>query len=396
MRIKHLGVFVDNWSSWQGGRSYIRSFLECAKEYRVVSGARFGIVAVVREEKNTEWLHADAGLVDRVLLDTAEVATQIQTLPERVLAKLFPQMFPERDVRRASFCRRHRLSVLFGCSGRVKIPAYYRSAGYIWDLGHRLAPGEFPPEECEERDKYFLDISRSHQTVILSSETDAAALRKLVPDVLADVVVYSFRSFIPESDLQSDPLEVAREYGLPRKYAIICNQMWKHKRHDLLIRAIAGVRRLIPDLCLVFTGPEETQYHPAYPGSVVALISQLGLKREVIRLGTIPRTSQLALLRGAAFLVQPSVSEGWNTSIEEARMLGKPVLMSDIPVHLEQAFESCSVFAKDDIASLSQELEIMWRSCEAGVSQKEKIAKATYANLRLCATGNMLKKLGIV
>lgn len=351
---------------------------------------------MVREETEADWLHAAGGLVDKVMVDTAGAATRNDMLPERVLAKLFPRKFPRQDIRRASFCRRNRLSVLLGCSGRLSVPGYYKSAGYIWDLGHRLAPGEFPPEECESRDKYFRDVCHSHDTVIVSSKHDAAALLRLVPDSPADVVVYSFRSFIPEADLGAEPLEVAREYGLPRKYAIVCNQMWKHKRHDLLVRAIAEVQVLVPDLCIVFTGPEETQYHPTYPNTVTALISELGLERRVIRLGTIPRSSQLALLRGAAFVVQPSVSEGWNTGVEEARLFGKPVLMSDIPVHLEQAFEGSHTFKKDDIKSLAIGLQSMWCECQPGVSEREAVAKANYAKLRLSATEGVLRHLRVV
>ena len=36
-------------------------------------------------------------------------------------------------------------------------------------------------------------------------------------------------------------------------------------------------------------------------------------------------------------LLNPSHFEGWSTTVEEARALGVPMLLSDLDVHLEQA-----------------------------------------------------------
>ncbi len=394
--MKTLGIFVGNWLSWQGGVSYVRSFLRCASEYRHAKGSRFKIVAVVPEKTDCAWLYENGGLVDEVLVDVAGALSPRQMLPERIVAKLFPQKFPRRDISRAAFCRRNNLDVLFGCSGSISVRGFYRSAAYIWDLGHRLAPGEFPLEECEQRDKFFRDICFSHHVVIVSSKHDAIALRALFPDAPAKFVVHSFRSFIGESELCDDPSSVASEFGLPRKYAIVCNQMWKHKRHDLLVRAVADLQTRLPEICVVFTGAEKTQYHPSYPQSVVRLIRELRTGSGVVRLGVVPRSQQLALLRGAAFIVQPSVSEGWNTGVEEAHMLGKNVLMSDIPVHLEQFYEGCRVFKKDDIGSLINELESMWRLSQPGPGANEESSKSAYAELRYVATGNVLNQLGVI
>ena len=35
-------------------------------------------------------------------------------------------------------------------------------------------------------------------------------------------------------------------------------------------------------------------------------------------------------------VIQPSLFEGWNTSVEESKQIGKRILLSDIPVHREQ------------------------------------------------------------
>jgi glycosyltransferase involved in cell wall biosynthesis len=373
----------------------MRSFLESAKEFRESCDARFKTVAIVRDKDDAEWLCCDDRLLDGVIVDDASKITRSRLLPERILTKLFPRKMPKRDIGRAAFCRKNRIDVLLGCPGRVSLPGYFKTAAYIWDLGHRLAPGEFPQEECERRDQYFRDISYSHTTVILSSKHDAEALRALFPEAPAAIGVHSFRSYIPDADLSEDPASVASAFGLPKKYAIVCNQMWKHKRHDLLVRAVADVRKETPDVCIVCTGPEETKYHPSYPASVAKLIDDLQVGKKVVRLGSIARRSQLALLRGSAFVIQPSVSEGWNTGVEEARMLGKQILMSDIPVHVEQFHEGCRLFRKDDISGLAAGIRDLWQVGQPGPSAEEALAKNRYRQMRLSSTQAVLRLLGV-
>jgi len=66
------------------------------------------------------------------------------------------------------------------------------------------------------------------------------------------------------------------------------------------------------------------------------MITDNGIRDQLYLLGLIPRDRQVALYRMATALVQPSVNEGWSTLVEEAKALGKNILLSDIPVHREQ------------------------------------------------------------
>ena len=44
----------------------------------------------------------------------------------------------------------------------------------------------------------------------------------------------------------------------------------------------------------------------------------------------------LTLMRSASGVLNPSLFEGWSTTVEEAKLLGKRLILSDIPVHREQ------------------------------------------------------------
>jgi glycosyltransferase involved in cell wall biosynthesis len=56
----------------------------------------------------------------------------------------------------------------------------------------------------------------------------------------------------------------------------------------------------------------------------------------MIILGVIPHDHIFHLMRQSLAVIQPSFFEGWSTTVEEAKSVGKRVILSDISVHREQ------------------------------------------------------------
>jgi glycosyltransferase involved in cell wall biosynthesis len=89
----------------------------------------------------------------------------------------------------------------------------------------------------------------------------------------------------------------------------------------------------------------------------------------------VSRADQIEIFRKAAAVVQPSRFEGWSTVVEDAKAVGRPMLLSDIPVHLEQAPEETffKVGSHEDLASV---LEVMLLSLEPGPDKQSEAAAA--------------------
>ena len=73
------------------------------------------------------------------------------------------------------------------------------------------------------------------------------------------------------------------------------------------------------------------------------------------RPGALPRKAAfpdlISIIRCATVIVQPSMWEGWNTLVEDAKALGRPVICSDIEVHREQAPSALGYFSPEIPAS---------------------------------------------
>jgi glycosyltransferase involved in cell wall biosynthesis len=69
------------------------------------------------------------------------------------------------------------------------------------------------------------------------------------------------------------------------------------------------------------------------------------------------------LFRCAAAVVQPSRFEGWSTVVEDAKALGRPLIVSDLPVHVEQSHSAVSpfnFFKAGDAEDLAAKLIAHW------------------------------------
>jgi hypothetical protein len=85
------------------------------------------------------------------------------------------------------------------------------------------------------------------------------------------------------------------------------------------------------------------------------------------------------LMRGSNFVLQPSLWEGWSTSIEDAKALGKALICSDLEVHKEQMPEADGFFNPSSPDELASVLERCFRNSGEGWNgEKETRALSTY------------------
>ena len=72
--------------------------------------------------------------------------------------------------------------------------------------------------------------------------------------------------------------------------------------------------------------------------------AEMGCARSSRCLGLVSYADLIGLMRYLTALINPSLFEGWSTTVEEAKSLGKTIILSDIPVHREQAPENGRFF----------------------------------------------------
>ena len=76
-------------------------------------------------------------------------------------------------------------------------------------------------------------------------------------------------------------------------------------------------------------------------------------------LGIIPYKDVLSLMYFSIAIINPSKSEGWSSTVEQAKSYGKMVLLSNIKVHIEQKPKRNFFFNTNDKKKLANKLSLL-------------------------------------
>lgn len=215
---------------------------------------------------------------------------------------------------------------------------------WIPDAQHRLLPHLFSRRERLQRDLEFRRRLTRRAHVMLSSQAALGDIRVFMPRPPADLHVVPFAV---RPTLAVDEAAIAQaqaRHGLMPGYLYLPNQFWQHKNHILALEALAQASKGGADIDLVLSGQALDSRDGGYPQKLAQLLATPELAQRVKMLGVIPYPDLLALIAGSRALLNPSLFEGWSTTVEEAKALGARMVLSDLPVHREQAQGKATFF----------------------------------------------------
>jgi glycosyltransferase involved in cell wall biosynthesis len=193
----------------------------------------------------------------------------------------------------------------------VMVPPVDRlpAATTVLDLQHEEHPEFFGRAELAYRKVVYGWTIRRSQIVITISEHARQTLIErhgLAPERVRAIHL----AVDPERFTPSDKVSL----GAEAPYLVYPARPWRHKNHARLYEAFALLRRERPELRLVLTGEGD---FGALPEGVEAR-------------GRVSADGLVALYRGAAALVFPSLYEGFGMPVVEAMACGCPVASSNV------------------------------------------------------------------
>ena len=207
---------------------------------------------------------------------------------------------------------------------------------WIADFQHRQLPQMFSTANRLKRDFGYGALSRCATRLMVSSEDARQDCERFFPASRGRVTVLPFCVTPPDPARQLDPQDVRRQHDLPERFFYMPNQLWRHKNHWVVIEALRLLKLRGQSVVVACTGKAADSRNPEHPAQVLALAKQYGLENEFRFLGLVPYAHVMPLARATLALINPSLFEGWSTTVEEAKALGVPMLLSDISLHREQ------------------------------------------------------------
>lgn len=239
-------------------------------------------------------------------------------------------------------------------------------AAWLTDFQHRHLPEMFSAAELKLRDNSYKRTARRADRVIVSSRSVLADYERFVPDQAAKGRVVNFTAHPPAGVYATDPGWVCGEYHLPERFLFLPNQFWKHKNHRVVVEALGLLKARQIRLTVACSGNTRDPRNPEYLGELQARLDQLGIRDQFVMLGMIQHDHIYQLIRQSLAVLQPSLFEGWSTSVEETKSVGKRLVISDLPVHHEQAPPAALYFDPHDPEALAERLEAVAAEAQPG------------------------------
>ena len=241
--------------------------------------------------------------------------------------------------------------------------------GWIADFQHFRLPEFFSAKEAAARDEIFADTIARCDRVMLSSRDAERDCLRFKPEAAGRTRVHPFPSGLVFQPLpKPGAVSVLEKYHLPEKFALVANQFWGHKNHLTIIEAARLLSLRGIEVPFVLTGLPSDYRDPSNSlvSKVLQGIATGGLRNSVIPLAQVPYADLIGLLRHAALIIQPSSFEGWSTTVQDAKALGRPVACSSISLHREQAPQAAGFFGPTNPGELADLLERVWPALTPG------------------------------
>jgi glycosyltransferase involved in cell wall biosynthesis len=255
--------------------------------------------------------------------------------------------------------KKHNIDVVFGPALFFKYPGI-ATLSWLPDFQHIHLPHLFTDDERENRDRIFMRCAKNATFIILMSEAVKRDFLEFAPKYAHKVRVLHPVCIIPQSIYNINPNFILEAYNLPEKFFFVPNQFWVHKNHLALLISAKKLKDEGIKVNIVFTGNSNDYRNPNYYPELCRNISILGIRDQIIYLGLVPIDHLFQLMRQSICVINPSLFEGWGMTVDEARSIGKKALLSDIPVHREQAVPNSLYFDPYNPDDLKEKMKQIW------------------------------------
>ena len=231
---------------------------------------------------------------------------------------------------------------------------------WLPDFQYLHLPQLFSRELSEWFERHYKSNVSQADLVVLSSQHALRDLSQVFPEAKEKARVVHFCSVPDESWWRLNPAEVALARGIDGPFFLLSNQFSQHKNHTVVFEAVRILKERGVSVQLVCTGSTYCFQNDGYFARLEEFVRSHGLQSQIHILGMIAREEQVALMRRAVGMLQPSRFEGWSTVVEDAKTLGKTLLISDIAVHREQLGDDHLYLDLDDAESWADAMLATW------------------------------------
>lgn len=344
---KRIGLSYTYNENWIGGTYYIENLVNALNALNDEEKPHIVLLTDSYESFNTAQQKFNYPYISFQLV-SGEANKSFQLL-NRITNRLFKTRLFSQKIKA--------LDAVFPYYKSEQQSAAKKKIYWVADFQEHFAPEFFSKDDIASRLKNQQEIQASTGHLIVSSNTALGHFKSIFPQHTVKVNVLPFAvAHPPYQDINIKLL--LEKYQLPARYFICPNQFWKHKNQLAVLKAVEELKAKGIEITVAFTGNTNDYRNPHYFTEMKAFVENNNIGNNVKFLGFIDRRDQLQLMNNAIAIIQPSLFEGWSTVVEDAKLMNKFLLVSDIEIHREQLVNSSArFFDPHNINQLAQLLQ---------------------------------------
>jgi glycosyltransferase involved in cell wall biosynthesis len=325
IRVGYIGtVFTE----WMGGLNYLRNLLFAINSYENQLIEPIVFMGTKCEENDRKTFQQNAKIVGHRLFDSRSVRSLVGGALQRFAGVQWPL---------ENLVKKHGIDVL-SHSDVVKLKSC-KTVNWIADFQHLHLPHLFTKAQIEYRNKRYLFLAENSDAIVLSSHSALQDFETVAPQWVDKARVLPFVSQpIPNyRELnQEDEASIRDRYSIRGPFYYLPNQFWAHKNHRVVFEAVRILKSRGETIRLVCSGQLEDYRNHDHIDGLRDFIGNNKLQENILLLGIVPYEDVFALMKYSIAVVNPSLFEGWSSTVEECKSVGKPMILSDLSVHKEQ------------------------------------------------------------
>ena len=207
---------------------------------------------------------------------------------------------------------------------------------WIPDFQHRRLKNFFTASQISTRDKKYKKLCEKSTGIILSSKDAQKDLKAFYPEAVKKSYVLNFIAKLSEGYEKKEFYSLKKKYNINQPFFHLPNQFWAHKNHILVIEALNVLKQNGINILVVVTGNPSDPRKSGFVSKLFAKIDTYDISDCFKVLGVVPYEDLISLMWHSVAIINPSLFEGWSSTVEESKSMGKKIVLSDIAVHREQ------------------------------------------------------------
>jgi hypothetical protein len=384
--IKIAFILNFNFSNWHGGFNVITNLIEGISKKK-----NYKIVYITKEllSNNEKKILKNKTVIKTNLFNKNRISFYYNIL----LITLFGKSYNFDN-----FFQKHNINIIShtSYSGTNSIA---KSIFWIPDFQHLEIKKNFSFFYRLVREINFRFAIKNSNIILFSSKAMLASFKKYYNFYTIKYLVNKF-SFPTNYKITPKVVKaVKKKYGIGDKYFYIGNQYWEHKNFELIINSLKYLRDKLGNtrIQIISSGSPVGKNDCTYFKKIMNLVKYNNFKNNFIYIGIVSRNEVDVLIAGSLAVINPSVYEGWNATVEQAKSLNKKTILSNIQVHREQKDRNTYLINSNDNVSLSKILDNLEKKRSHYLElnniflKKNKILFNNYISSYLAALNNLLK-----